>query len=55
MHVMDWEVVQHKDPLLAVCLKWMHDNKGINQQKRDGLLKRYMGDQANTEEGKAMF
>ena len=55
MHVTDWEAVQHEDPLLATCLKWMHNQKGIDQQGRDGLLKRHMGNQANTEEGKAMF
>ena len=55
MHVTDWEAAQHEDPLLAACLKWMCDKKGIDEQERDGLLKRYMGNQANTEEGKAMF
>ena len=31
MHVTDWEVVQHEDPLLATCLKWMCDKKAINE------------------------
>ena len=55
MHVTDWEVAQHKDPLLAACLKWIHDKKNADKQGRDELPKRYMGDQANTKEGKAMF
>ena len=38
-----------------MCLKWICDKKNADKQGRDELLKRYMGDQANTEEGKAMF
>ena len=51
MHVTDWEVAQNEDPILAACLKWVRDKKNADQQGRDELLKRYMGDQANTEEG----
>ena len=55
MHITDWEVVQNKDPLLAVCLKWICDKKNADERGRDELLKRYMGNLANTEKGKAMF
>ena len=34
INVTDWEAVQHKDPLLAMCLKWMHDKKGIDERER---------------------
>ena len=55
MHVTNWAEVQGEDVLLAACQKWMCTRKDVSLQKRDALLRRYMGKHSDPEEGKALF
>ena len=55
MHVTDWSEAQGSDPLLAICLEWMCTKKDIEPRKRDALLKEWMGDHYDSDEGHALF
>ena len=50
MHVVNWE-----DTALADCRKWLKAQKDIPAEKRDALLKKYIGSQVDMEEGHALF
>ena len=41
--------------VLATCRKWLKAHKDTPPQKRDVLLKKYLGNQVDTEEGCALF
>ena len=51
MHVVDWGKVQEVVTVLAACRKWLQTLKNTPPQKRDALLKKYLGSQADTGEG----
>ena len=55
MHVVDWGETQEADTVLAACRKWLQTCKDTLPQKRDALLKKYLGSQADMEEGCALF
>ena len=55
MHVVDWEQAQEADVTLAACCKWLHLRKGMPPSRRDTLLKKYLGVEAETEQGKMFF
>ena len=55
MHVMDWEEAQEADAMLAACRRWLLTHKDTPPQKRDALLKKYLGSQVTTEEGRTLF
>ena len=51
MHMVDWGEAQEADTMLAACRRWLHTCKDTMPQKRDVLLKKYWGSQADTEKG----
>ena len=55
MHVVNWEEAQEADAVLATCRRWLCTRKDTQFQKRDALLKKYLGDSTDTEEGHALF
>ena len=55
MHVVNWKDAQGADIELAACRKWLTAQKDIPAEKRDALLKKYLGSQADTEEGHVLF
>ena len=55
MHIVDWGEAQEADTVLATCRKWLHTHKDPLFPKRDTLLKRYLGDNMDTEEGHTLF
>ena len=55
MHIVDWGEAQEADVLLAACRQWLRTCKDTPPQKRDVLLKKYLGSQVDTEEGRALF
>ena len=55
MHVMDWGEAQEVDAVLATCRGWLGTWKDTSFPKRDALLKKYLGDNTDTEEGRALF
>ena len=55
MHVVNWEDAQGADVALAVCRKWLKAQRDTPVEKRDALLKKYLGSQADREEGHALF
>ena len=55
MHVVDWGKAQEADAVLAACRKWLRVCRNTPPQKRDALLKKYLGSQADTEEGHTLF
>ena len=55
MHVVNWEDTQGADMALAACRKWLKACKDTPAEKRDALLRKYLGSQADTEEGHALF
>ena len=55
MHVMDWGEAQDVDAVLATCRGWLHTQKDTPFPKSDALLKKYLGDNADTEEACALF
>ena len=55
MHVVDWGESQELDAVLAACRKWLHTHKDIPFPKRDALLKEYLDDNVDTEEGHTLF
>ena len=55
MHVVNWEDAQRADVVLAACRKWLKAQKDTLAEKRDALLKKYLGSQADTDEGHVLF
>ena len=55
MHMVDWGEAQEGDAVLAACRRWLHTCKDTLPQERDALLKKYLGSQADMEEGCALF
>ena len=55
MHMVDWGEAQDMDTVLAACRKWLQTCKDTLPQKRDALLKKYLGSQVDTEEGHTLF
>ena len=55
MHVVDWGEAQEVDAMLAACRRWLHTRADTPSQKRDALLKKYFGSQADMEEGHTLF
>ena len=55
MHVVNWEDAQEANVVLAACRKWLKAHKDTPAEKRDALLKKYLGSQADMEEGHALF
>ena len=55
MHVVDWGEAQEVDAVLAACRRWLHTCRDTPFPKRDALLKKYLGDNVETEEGCALF
>ena len=48
LHVTDWVTTQQEDPILKTTIEWIS-----NQKVQD--LKHFLGDDVNTEEGKAIL
>ena len=55
MHIVDWRKAKEVDAVLVACQKWLRAHRDNPPQKRDALLKRYLGSQADMEEGCALF
>ena len=55
MHIMDWAEAQEADAELAACRRRLCTWKDTPFPKRDALLKKYLGDNMDTEEGHALF
>ena len=55
MHIVDWGEAQEADAVLAACRKWLCTHKDSPFPKRDALLKRYLSDNVDTEEGCTVF
>ena len=47
MHVVNWEDAQGADAVLAACIKWLKACKDTPAEKRDAMLKKYLGSQAD--------
>ena len=55
MHMVDKGEAQEADVVLAACRKWLKAHKDTPPQKRDALLKKYLGNQIDAEEGCTLF
>ena len=55
MHVVNWKDAQGADAALAACRKWLKAQKDTPVEKRDALLKKYLGSQADMEESHTLF
>ena len=55
LHVVDWGEAQEADAVLAACRKWLGTHKDTPFPKGDALLKKYLGDNVETEEGCTLF
>ena len=55
MHVVDWGEAQEEDTMLATCRRWLCTHKDTPFPRRDAPLKKYLGDNVDTEEGRALF
>ena len=55
MHIVDWAEAQEADAALAACCKWLHIRKDTLLPKQDALLKKCLGMEAVTEQGKTLF
>ena len=55
MHIVNWEEAQEADSALATCHKWLHLRKDMLLPKRDDFLKKCLGVEAETEQGKMFF
>ena len=55
MHIVDWAEAQEADAALATCRKWLHLRRDTPLPKRDALLKKCLGMEAETEQGKTLF
>ena len=49
IHIVDWGDAQEADAVLATCQKWLKAHRDTPPQKRDALLKKYLGSQADME------
>ena len=54
-HIVVWGEAQEVDAVLAACRKWLRAHRDNPPRKRDALLKKYLGSQADMEEGHALF
>ena len=54
-YVVNWENTQGANMVLAACRKWLKARKDTPAKKRDALLRKYLGSQADTEEGCTLF
>ena len=55
MHVVDLAEGQEADSIFAVCHKWMSTRKDTPLHKRDSLLRKYLNDNVETEQGHMLF
>ena len=55
MYIVDWGEAQEADAVLAACQKWLRACRDTPPQKRDAFLKKYLGSQADMEEGCTLF
>ena len=55
MHIVDWAEAQEADAALATCHKWLHLRRDTPLPKQDALLKKCLGMEAETEQGKTLF
>ena len=55
VHVVNWENAQGADMVLTACRKWLKAHKDTPAKKRDALLRKYLGSQADMEEGHVLF
>ena len=55
MHIIDWAEAQEADAALATCCKWLRIRKDALLPKWDALLKKCLGIEAETEQGKTLF
>ena len=55
MHIVDWAEAQEADATLAACHKWLHLRRAMPLPKWDPLLKKCLGTEAETEQGKMLF
>ena len=55
MHIIDWAEAQEADAALATCCKWFRIRKDTPLPKRDALLKKCLGTEAEMEQGKMLF
>ena len=55
MHVVNWEDAQRADAALAACRRWPKARKNTPTEERDALLRKYLGSQADMEEGRTLF
>ena len=55
MHIVDWAEAQEADATLATCHKWLHLRRDTPLPKQDALLKKCLGMEAETEQGKTLF
>ena len=55
MHIVDWAEAQEADATLAACCKWLCLRRDTPLPKQDALLKKCLGMEAETEQGKMLF
>ena len=55
MYVGNWEDAQGAHMVLTVCRKWLKTCKDTLAERRDALLKKYLGSEADMEEGCTLF
>ena len=55
MHIIDWAEAQEADAALATCHKWLHLRRDTSLPKWDALLKKCLGIEAETEQGRMLF
>ena len=55
MHIVDWAEAQEADATLATCHKWLCLRRDTPLPKQDALLKKCLGMEAETEQGKTLF
>ena len=55
MSIVDWAEAQEMDAVLAACCKWLCIRKDTPLPKQDALLKKCLGTEAETEQGKMLF
>ena len=55
MHIVDWAEAQEADATLAACCKWLCLRRDTPLPKQDALLKKCLGTEAETEQGKTLF
>ena len=55
MHIVDWAEAQEADAALAAYRKWLRLRRDTPLPKWDALLKKCLGMEAETEQGKMLF